>query len=114
MGRARWFLRVNLIQHDGCDLDAEVDHSRNFGGKLLNWFSINAGYHTAHHNRPGLHWTELPGSHVKDIAPTMKPELLQQSLLVYLAKTYVLRFSRPSGVTDTVALVPEAARREAA
>ncbi len=109
---ARWFLRVNLIQHDGCDIDSEVDHSRNFGGRLINWFSVNAGYHTAHHNRPGLHWTELPTSHGKDIAPAMKPELLQQSLLMYLAKTYVLRFSRPAG--NVVEQVPEAARREAA
>ena len=92
---ARWFLRVNIIQHDTCDVDSEMNHSRNFGGKILNWFSVNAGYHTAHHNKPGLHWTELPASHAKDVAPHMKPELLQSSLVWYLAKTYVLRFSRP-------------------
>ncbi len=95
---ARWFLRVNLIQHDVCDIDSELDHSRNFGGKLLNWFSVNAGYHTAHHNKPGLHWTELPENHVKDVAPSMNPKLLQKSLLVYLARTYVLRFSRPAAM----------------
>ncbi len=111
---ARWFLRVNLIQHDACDVNSDIDHSRNFGGELLNWFSVNAGYHTAHHNKPGLHWTELPASHVKDVAPTMKAELLQQSLLMYLAKTYVLRFSRPVLTKPVAAAAPEAARQEAA
>lgn len=111
---ARWFLRVNLIQHDGCDINAEVDHSRNFGGKLMNWLSVNAGFHTAHHNRAGLHWTELPGSHEKHIAPTMNPKLMQKSLLVYLAKTYVLRVSRPEGVQTTLMQAPEEARAEVA
>lgn len=111
---ARWFLRVNLIQHDACDIDSEIDHSRNFGGKLLNWFSVNAGYHTAHHNRPGLHWTELPASHAKDIAPSMRPELLQPSLLMYLARTYAFRFSRPESVMRRPTQAPEAARQEAA
>lgn len=110
---ARWFLRVNLIQHDACDTDSDIDHSRNFGGKLLNWFSVNAGYHTAHHNNPGLHWTELAKDHAKNVAPQMQPELLQPSLLVYLARTYALRFSRPQ-LVKPVAQVPEAARQEAA
>lgn len=93
---ARWFLRVNLIQHDGCAIDSEHNHSRNFGGKWLNWFSVNAGYHTAHHNRPGLHWTELPENHAKEVAPKMAPSLMEPSLLVYLARTYIFRISRPS------------------
>ena len=92
---ARWFLRVNLIQHDGCDISSEFDHSRNFGSRLLNWFSVNAGYHTAHHNKPGLHWTELRASHEQDVAPKMNPALLQSSLLGYLARTYLFTFSRP-------------------
>ncbi|MDP1829361.1 MAG: fatty acid desaturase [Archangium sp.] len=92
---ARWFLRVNLIQHDACDIASDDNHSRNFGGKLLNWFSVNAGYHTAHHNKPGQHWTELPANHAAVVAPKMKPELMQASLLVYLARTYVFRLSRP-------------------
>jgi fatty acid desaturase len=93
---ARWFLRVNLIQHDGCDVTSAFDHSRNFGSRWLNWFSVNSGYHTAHHNRPGLHWTALPSSHQADIAPTMKPALMEKSLLRYLARTYLFTFSRPA------------------
>ncbi len=111
---ARWFLRVNLIQHDACEIDSELDHARNFGGKLLNWFSVNAGYHTAHHNKPGLHWTELPANHAKDIAPTMNPQLMQTSLLVYLARTYVLRFSRPVAVLPSRLQVQQPMRQQEA
>jgi fatty acid desaturase len=92
---ARWFLRVNIIQHDGCDISSEYNHSRNFGGALINWFAVNAGYHTAHHNKPGLHWSELSKSHQQEVAPKMDPSLLEPSLLGYLARTYVFRISRP-------------------
>ncbi len=110
---ARWFLRVNLIQHDACDLDSEHDHSRNFGGRLLNWLSVNAGYHTAHHNKAGQHWSELPQSHARDVAPTMRPELMEPSLLWYLARTYLLRVSRPTWAPQP-ALAPEAVAERAA
>jgi beta-carotene hydroxylase len=93
---ARWFLRVNIIQHDACDLGSEHDHSRNFGGRLVNWLAVNAGYHTAHHNKAGQHWSELPASHARDVAPKMNPALMEPSLVWYLARTYLLRFSRPT------------------
>lgn len=92
---ARWFLRVNIIQHDGCDTSSEFNHSRNFGSSLANWCSVNAGYHTAHHNEPGLHWSELPAAHAKNVAPKMQPELMQPSLLRYLANTYLFTYARP-------------------
>lgn len=95
---ARWFLRVNIIQHDACDMSSEHDHSRNFGGRLLNWLAVNAGYHTAHHNKAGQHWSELPASHARDVAPKMNPGLMEPSLAWYLARTYLLRFSRPTWV----------------
>jgi fatty acid desaturase len=98
---ARWFLRVNIIQHDGCDTASEWNHSRNFGGRLLNWFSVNAGYHTIHHNRPGLHWSELPQAHAREAAGRMHPSLMEKSLLWYLARTYLLRFSRPAPIDVT-------------
>jgi fatty acid desaturase len=93
---ARWFLRVNLVQHDGCDTATEWNHSRNFSGRLLNWFSVNAGYHTIHHNRAGLHFSQLPEAHRREAAARMHPSLVQRSLLLYLARTYLLRWSRPA------------------
>ncbi|MFO0595848.1 MAG: fatty acid desaturase [Myxococcaceae bacterium] len=106
---ARWFLRVNLIQHDGCDIQDEVNHSRNFGAKLTNWVAVNAGYHTAHHNKPGLHWSELPAFHEKEIKPKMNPSLMEPSLLGYLARTYFFRLSRPPQWTPPPPLPVESA-----
>lgn len=93
---ARWFLRVNIVQHDGCDTTTEWNHSRNFVSPLLNWVSVNAGYHTIHHNRSGMHWSQLPAGHDRDVTPRIHPELVQKSLLGYLAKTYLFRFARPA------------------
>lgn len=92
---ARWFLRVNIVQHDGCDTSTEWNHSRNFVSPLLNWVSVNAGYHTIHHNRAGLHWSQLPSEHRALVAARIHPELVQKSLLGYLAKTYLFRITRP-------------------
>lgn len=109
---ARWFLRVNLIQHDGCDTASEWNHSRNFGGRLLNWFSVNAGYHTIHHNRPGLHWSELPEAHAREATSRMHPALMEKSLLGYLARTYLFRLRRPPMV-DASHLEPRAPMADA-
>lgn len=107
---ARWFLRVNIIQHDGCDLDSTWNHSRNFGGRLLNWVAVNAGYHTIHHNRPALHFSELPEAHAKEATGKMHPSLMEPSLLWYLARTYLFRFSRPAPLDlSTVEAKEEAA-----
>ena len=58
---AAWgIITMNLLQHDGCDEKSEYNHSRNFVGKLVNWFTYNNGYHTIHHMEPGLHWSLLP------------------------------------------------------
>jgi fatty acid desaturase len=92
---ARCFLRINVLQHDGCDTASEWNHSRNFVGRVFNWFMMNAGFHTMHHRRAGLHWTELPRAHAEEVAPRIDPRLVERSMIGYLLRTYVLRFARP-------------------
>jgi fatty acid desaturase len=92
---ARWFLRINLLQHDGCDLASEWNHSRNFVGRAFNFFMMNNGFHTIHHNRAGLHWTELARAHRVEVAPRIDPRLDERSVLAYLARTYLFRARRP-------------------
>jgi fatty acid desaturase len=87
---ARWFLRINLLQHAACDLSSKDDHSRNFVGSLLNWLMFNNGYHTVHHERPGLHWSELAEAH-RQVAARIDPRLNEPSMLRYLWRTYLLR-----------------------
>jgi fatty acid desaturase len=81
---------TNFLQHDGCDEDDPVNHSRNFVGKAFNWITFNNGFHGAHHDRPALHWSLLPAAHAERFHGRVNPELEQKSLLAYLLRTFVL------------------------
>lgn len=90
-----WFLGLNLlfisnlINHDQCKLNSEWNHSRNFLNPFENWFFMNNGYHSAHHDKPYIHWSLLPELHQQRFVKNMKSELNQGSFFVYLTK-YVL------------------------
>ncbi|MBX3272586.1 MAG: fatty acid desaturase [Sandaracinaceae bacterium] len=93
---ARGILRINLIQHDGCDVTSEWNHSRNFVGKWFNWVMCNNGYHTIHHNRAGLHWSALAEAHERECVSRMDPSLDEPSMVLYLLRTFVFHFRRPA------------------
>jgi fatty acid desaturase len=80
---------VNFLQHDGCDEDHPYNHSRNFVGKVFNWFTFNNGYHGIHHDEPGLHWSLLADAHAERIHGKIDPRLEQTSLVRYLFATFV-------------------------
>ena len=87
---AAWgIITMNLLQHDGADQDSEWNHSPNFVGKLVNWFTFNNGYHTIHHMHPGLHWSLLPEAHAREVAPHIHPALDQRSLAAYVFRTFI-------------------------
>jgi fatty acid desaturase len=92
---ARGILRINLIQHDACDVTSEWNHSRNFVGKGFNWVMCNNGYHTIHHNLAGLHWAELDEMHARKVKGKIDPSLDEPSMILYLWRTYFARFSPP-------------------
>jgi fatty acid desaturase len=86
---AAWgIITMNLLQHDGCDASTEHDHSRNFVGRFVNWWTYNNGFHSIHHLEPGLHWSLAPAEHAKRVAPFIHPALDQPNLLVYLWRTF--------------------------
>ncbi len=80
---------INFLWHDGCDPDHPVNHSRNFVGALLNYLTLNNGYHGMHHLEPGLHWSLLPEAHAERVRPGLHPALEQRSLLAYAWRTFV-------------------------
>jgi fatty acid desaturase len=79
---------INYIQHVHTDPWSEHNHSRNFVSKLGNWLVFNNGYHTAHHESPGLHWSKLADAHAK-IAHLIHPELNQASIFGYCIRAYL-------------------------
>lgn len=85
---------VNLLQHDGCDADDPYRHSRNFTGGLGNWFFLNNGFHTAHHLKPQLHWTQLRRFHERELAGRIPMRLNEDSILAYLFRHYLFAFRR--------------------
>jgi len=88
---AQWgIVTMNLLQHDGCDETSDFNHSRNFVGKVVNWFTFNNGFHTIHHMIPGLHWSLTPAAHAEKVAPHIHPNLDQKSLLAYCFQAFIL------------------------
>jgi len=57
--------------HAGCSPDNHFEASRNRDNRIYNLLTGNLGLHTAHHKRPGLHWSLLPAFHreIRDQIP---------------------------------------------
>lgn len=51
--------------HVGLETDDPYEATHNILDRSYNIYTWNLGYHTAHHMRPGLHWTSLPSFHQK-------------------------------------------------
>lgn len=65
--------RHTYDHHAGCSEEDEYAASNNIMHRWYNVLTGNLGYHTAHHLRPGLHWSKLPEFHAK-IAHRIPPE----------------------------------------
>jgi fatty acid desaturase len=88
---AAWgIVTMNLMQHDGCDETSQYNHSRNFVGGVVNWFTFNNGFHSIHHEKPGLHWSLLPDAHAREIQPHIHANLDQPSLFTYILDAFIL------------------------
>jgi beta-carotene hydroxylase len=88
----QWFLiAINLPQHDNCDPNDPHSHSRNIVGRSSNWLFLNNGYHSAHHERPALHWSQLPAYHTQKIAPYLPARLSCNGLTQFWMRWWIER-----------------------
>lgn len=87
----QWFLvTINLLQHQDCDFESQVNHSRNITGSFANWLLLNNGYHTAHHMFPSAHWSKLRAIHERVVAPQLSPALNERSLWLCVWRRFIL------------------------
>ena len=82
-------ISLNMLQHYGCDPGSKFNHSRNFTGSVLNYLFFNNGYHTVHHNAPGLHWSKARVRH-QEIQSFIRPSLNQESIVGYVLAAHVI------------------------
>lgn len=66
--------------HAGLDTSNHLEASHNIMHRSYNFLTGNLGYHTAHHIKPGLHWSQLPQYHAT-IASEIPPHLFVQAPL---------------------------------
>jgi len=95
-------LIFNYVQHVHADEESEWDHSRNFTG-FLNFLLFNNGYHTIHHHKAGLHWSNVPEAH-KEIEQNISPILLERSFWWFIIKSYFLSVFIKKYRTDSMRL----------
>jgi fatty acid desaturase len=60
--------RGMYVQHAGCEAfptNPTAPHSNDFTLRFFNLTMFNIGYHTEHHDYPGVHWSDLPQCHAQ-------------------------------------------------
>jgi fatty acid desaturase len=103
---ALWTIMLfNYIQHVHTDPWSAHNHSRNFTGRLLNFLLFNNGFHGAHHENPGAHWSALAEHHAR-IDAEIDPALKHRSMWWFFAKNYVLALFVPALGTKQVGRAP--------
>jgi beta-carotene hydroxylase len=81
-------LIFNYVQHVHTDEESEYNHARNFTG-LINQMLFNNGFHTVHHEAPGIHWSQTPAAQRK-ILSRIDPSLNERSFWWYMVRVYLL------------------------
>ncbi|MBS2032632.1 MAG: fatty acid desaturase [Deltaproteobacteria bacterium] len=80
----------NYVQHVEADAHSEWNHSRNFVSPVLNALLFNNGYHTVHHLKPGVHWSQTPALHAEHVSK-IHPSLLVKSWWGWMFHTFFVR-----------------------
>jgi fatty acid desaturase len=92
-----WMMLTNYLQHVGCTPTSADQHSRNFVSPLMNWFVFDNGYHTVHHEQPGLHWSRYRALH-ETRAARLGADLNAGTLVGYALRRYLA----PRAATSSV------------
>lgn len=88
-----WLLATNYLQHAHADGHSRLNYARNFEG-LVNPLLFNIGLHTAHHENPRVHWSELTRLH-RQWRDRVDPRLNERGLLPYMFRVFLLGMLLP-------------------
>ena len=88
-----WLLATNYLQHAHADGHSRTNYARNFEG-LVNPLLFNIGLHTAHHENPRAHWSELTRLH-REWRNRVDPRLNERGLLSYMFRVFLLGMLLP-------------------
>jgi fatty acid desaturase len=103
---ALWTIMLfNFVQHVHTDPWSDHNHSRSFISKTLNFLLFNNGFHAAHHEKPGAHWTTLPKLHTA-IESQIEAELRTTSFAWWCFRNYVLGSFSPRWRTNQIGRAP--------
>jgi fatty acid desaturase len=71
LGTLLFTVWVTYDHHAGLETSNPFEASYNILNRWFNILTGNLGYHTAHHYKQGLHWSQLPALHetIKDKIP---------------------------------------------
>ncbi|MCU0425947.1 MAG: fatty acid desaturase [Candidatus Kapabacteria bacterium] len=101
---ALYFIMIfNYVQHVHADEESEWNHSRNFVGAGLNTLLFNNGFHTIHHDRANIHWSQTPEAH-RNIVEKIDPVLNERSFWWYMVRVYFLAPLFPRFATHSMRL----------
>ncbi len=90
-----WLLASNYFQHAHCDDASKSNYARNFTGYIVNTLWFNIGFHTAHHDHPRVHWSQLRQTH-ETIKASIDPRLNHRSFSGYVLRHFFLSLFVPS------------------
>ena len=85
----------NYVQHVEAEEGSRWNHSRNFVSPVLNALLFNNGYHTVHHLKPGVHWSDVPKLHAEYVHE-ISPALLERSWWAYMGSRFLLHRKPPA------------------
>ena len=91
-----WLVTFNLLHHQALAPNDPWQNSRNLVNHWTNLLFFNVGYHTAHHLRPTLHWSELPRFHAEHVAPRIDPRLVSDNLWYFYREWFSRRSVPPA------------------
>ncbi|MCP4912424.1 MAG: fatty acid desaturase [Oligoflexia bacterium] len=79
---------TNLIFHKNALPHDKYNISYNYVGRFENIIFLNGGYHTAHHLKPNVHWSQLKELHDQEVAPKIKDEYVKDSMFTHFKEEY--------------------------